>query len=199
MLLNRNFSLVFILCILAPCLFAQTIVLTLDEAINLVKKNNPTISINKINEEIARMQVYKANVGMTPNLDWNFNANSSFNYVNQQFFDGRNINRFGRAIAPNTNLALSYPIYDGGLMKTRLQILEEEANRVKISNADIEEQLVDAVIQNYYLMSRQQAAIDFLKSNMNYYNERLKITSERWNLGKGSKLDYLQSQNDYNT
>lgn len=186
------------LIILSFTMQAQS-VLTLKEAIALGLKNNDNIAISKLNENIDNMQVYKANVGWTPRLDWNLNFNGSVNNVNQEFFDGRNINRFGRTISPNTNVTVNYPLYDGGRMKTQLQLLMEAGKRTNIMTKSIAEQVEDNIIITYFAISRQQATLTFLNSLIKYYQERQTITEQRWQIGRGSKLDYLQSQNDLNT
>jgi outer membrane protein len=173
--------------------------LTLEEAIQLAKSNNPSISIIQMEEKIAKMQVYKANVGMVPRLDWNANIGSALNYVNQEFISGSTINRLGRSFAPNTNLSTNYTLYDGNSMKTRLDILDQQGQRASILTKNAEELLTNEVVNIFYQIARQKEGLKFLNSVTKYYNERLSITEQRWQLGRGSKLDYLQSQNDYNT
>ncbi|HMP29110.1 MAG TPA: TolC family protein [Saprospiraceae bacterium] len=173
--------------------------LTLEQALQTAKTNNPAITINQIEEQIAKMQVYKANVGMVPRVDWNTSVGSAFNYVNQEFISGATINRFGRNFAPNTNLSVNYTLFDGNSMKTRLEILDQQSQRSGILTKNAEEVLTNEVINNFYQIARQKEGLRFLNSVVKYYQERLSITEQRWQIGRGSKLDYLQSQNDYNT
>ena len=51
----------------------------------------------------------------------------------------------------------------------------------------------------YYSIVRQKYVLEYLQNSLKYYRERLTITEERWKVGGGSKLDYLQSQNDLNS
>lgn len=195
--MKQLFKTLFII-ILSYTMQAQTI-LTLKEAIALGIQNNDNIAISKLNEDLDNMQVYKANVGMAPRLDWNLNFNGSANNVNQEFFDGRNINRFGRTLSPNTNVILNYPLYDGGRMKTQLQLLREAGKRTNIITKSIAEQVEDDITITYFAISRQKATLTFLNSLIKYYQERKTITEQRWQIGRGSKLDFLQSQNDLNS
>lgn len=195
--MKQLFNTLFLLIL--TCTMQAQSVLTLSEAIAIGLKNNNNIAISKLNEDLDNMQVYKANVGMTPRIDWNVNLNSSFNNVNQQFFDGRNINRFGRSIAPNTNVVLNYPLYDGGRMRTQLELLREAGKRTGIMTQSILEQVEDDITITYFAISRQKATLEFLNSLIKFYQERQTITEQRWQIGRGSKLDYLQSQNDLNT
>jgi outer membrane protein len=195
--MRHNYIYIFLL-ILNFSLQAQD-VFPLAKAIDLAVSQNPQIQVAEMNTTLAGMQVYKANVGMTPRLDWNTNVNSSFSNVNLLFFDDRSINRFGRTFGPNTNLALSYNLYDGHRMKNQLKVLEKQADLTKINVQDLKDNIANEVTIAYYNIARQKQTIEYLDKIIKYYEERLKITEERWNVGRGSKLDFLQSQNDHNT
>ncbi len=188
-----------LLLLFGSCIFAfGQAVLTLQEAITLAKKANDGLEISRMTAALDQMQVYKGNAGMTPRVDWNVNLGSSFNNVNQSFFDGRNINRFGRSVAPNTNVALSWTLFDGSRGKTRYSILQAQSDKSLLSVKDTEDLLEYQVSVAYYSMAKQKDAISYLQTIIKYYEERVKITQERWQIGRGSKLDYLQSQNDLN-
>lgn len=173
-------------------------VLTLQQALQLAKQNNLDIAIQNLNAESTNMQVYKANAGLIPTVDLNLNAGGNLNQVNLAFIDGRSINTLGQSVNPNTNVSLNWTIYNGGKMQTRYNILQSQSQLANIQNKAIEDMVVFNVSQAYVNLVRQKATISYLKTTINYYDERLKITEQRWNIGRGSKLDYLQSQNDYN-
>jgi outer membrane protein len=174
-------------------------VLTLDEAIKIALANSNDIALSKMNADAAAMQVYKANAGLTPRVDWNANTASSLNNVHQTFFDGRNVSRFGRAISPNTNVALSWTLYDGKKMQNKYELLGKQAELAKTAIQATEEDVKEMVMRQYYDIARQKETIAFTNNAMKYYTDRLNITEQRWQLGRGSKLDFLQSQNDVNT
>ena len=173
-------------------------ILTLQEATSMALKANDNLEISRLGANLDEMQVYKANAGYSPRLDWNVNMGSSFNNVNQEFLDGRKINRFGRAFSPNTNLALSWNIFDGNRKQTRYNILMALSDRSKLSIKEMEDFLVYQVANAYYSMAKQKETITYLQTVIKFYAERVKITEERWQIGRGSKLDFLQSQNDLN-
>lgn len=170
--------------------------LTLPEAIAIALEKNDELQIGALTSEIAKAQVYKANVGMTPRVDWNANIGGSVNNVNQAFFDGRQINRVGRAFNPNTNLTLNWTFYDGGRMKSMYKSLEGQQKIVDLQNQSMIEQITAQVKSQYLSIARQKALVEFLNKNIKNYNERYQIASQRWELGKIAKPDVLQSQND---
>lgn len=173
-------------------------VLTLKQSIQIAKQNNLDIAVQYLTAQSVDMQVYKANAGLVPTVDLNVNAGGNLNQVSLAFIDGRSINTLGQSVNPNTNVSLNWTIYNGGKMQTRYNILQSQSQLANIQNKAIEDMVVFNVSQAYVNLVRQKATINYLKTTINYYDERLKITEQRWNIGRGSKLDYLQSQNDYN-
>lgn len=173
-------------------------VLPLENAINIALEQNYGIRIAEMENDAVRMQIYPANAGMGPVIDWNVNYSMTGNNVNQKFISGEGVNRFGRSFNPNTNVTLGLNLYDGGRRKAtfdRLGLLSELSElegKVVIQNT-----IVD-VMQTYYDIVRQKRTVDFLETVIQYYDERLKITEERWMVGRGSKLDFLQSKTDSN-
>jgi outer membrane protein len=173
--------------------------LKLDEAQNIALENNWGLKVSEKQIEAFENQVYKGNAGMTPIIDWNTNFGTVFNQVNQQFVDGRNINRFGRAFSPNTNVALNWTLYDGRRMNAVLERLKSQGQQSRVQNNLLIQNTIASVTQAYYDIQRFQQTLNFLKIIIDYYEERLKITEERWQIGRGSKLDFLQSKTDLST
>ncbi|MBK7008293.1 MAG: TolC family protein [Saprospiraceae bacterium] len=174
-------------------------VLTLEEAKKAAQNSNLDIAAAAMEAAAASMQVYRANAGLGPRVDWNFNTNGSFNKVNLEFIDGRTLDRYGRSFAPGSNISLSWTLYDGGRMQNRYEILKKQNELSAVTSQQTTEELLRMVTELYYTMARQKYVLDYLKKGVKYYEERLTITEERWKVGRGSKLDYLQSQNDLNT
>jgi outer membrane protein len=174
-------------------------ILSLSRAIDLAKGNNLSISLAQKSEDIADAQIYKAAVGNTPRIDWNVNINGGGNYLNQEFVDGRLIDRTAVNFAPNTNIVANYTLYDGGSMAARYKILQQQGQQSKTMTAMTTEDIENQVILAYHNIARQKESIAFQRAILKYYEERKTITNERWTSGKVAKLDYLQAQNDYNS
>ena len=174
-------------------------VLTLEEAKKSALNSNLEIAAAAMEAAAANMQVYRANAGLGPRVDWNLNTNGSYNKVNLEFIDGRTLDRYGRSFAPGSNISLSWTLYDGGRMQNRYEILKKQNELSAVTAQQTTEELLRMVTELYYTMARQKYVLDYLKKGVKYYEERLTITEERWKVGRGSKLDYLQSQNDLNT
>lgn len=174
-------------------------VLSLADALQLAQSSNLDIQAANLEAQSAAMQVYRANAGLTPRVDLNFNSNGAFNKVNLEFIDGRTLDRYGRSFAPGTNVSLNWTLYDGNRMQNRYEILKKQSEFSGIAAKQTGEEMLRMVTELYYSIARQKYVLDYLKSGVKYYQERLTITEERWKVGRGSKLDFLQSQNDLNS
>ena len=178
--------------------FGQAI-FTLRDAQNLALENNFGVKVSEKQIELSQNQIFKGNAGMSPIIDWNTSFGTVFNQVHQNFVDGRVINRFGRSITPTTNLALTYTLYDGRRMQTIMERLKTQGQQSKVQNQLVIQNTLNQVMQVYYDIQRLQSTQEYLNEIIKYYEERLKITEERWQIGRGSKLDFLQSKADLST
>jgi outer membrane protein len=170
--------------------------LTLDSAIVVALRQSYGIEIAKMQEKVADIQVFKGNAGMMPRVDWNTNIGTALNQVNQRFTDGRAIDRFGYTLAPVTNFAFSWTLYDGNRMYAVMDRLKSQSQATQVQTKVLMENTIITVMRAYYEVMRQKQTVKYLETVIKYYNERLKLTEERWQVGKGSKLDFLQSKTD---
>jgi outer membrane protein TolC len=190
--------LVIILVFLEIQIKAQN-VLKLEEAQSIALEKNWGIKVTEKQIEAVDNQIFRGNAGMTPTLDWNASFFNVFNQLNQRFFDGREIDRFGVSITPVTNLSLSWVLYDGRRMNAIMERLITNGQQSRVQSQFVIQNTLSNVMQVYYDIQRLQQSREFLKIIIKYYEERLKITEERWQIGRGSKLDFLQSKTDIST
>lgn len=174
-------------------------ILTLENAVGTALEKSYDIKVAKMQQDVAEMQVFKGNAGMLPRVDLNANVGSAFNEVSQKLSNGSEINRFGTSLAPTTNLAMSWVLYDGKRMYATLDRLKGQGQLSQLQTRQMMENTVASVMQAYYEVMRQKQTVAFLQTIIKYYEERLTITQQRWEFGKGSKLDYLQSKTELNT
>jgi len=170
--------------------------LYLDNAVEVALGNNYGIRVAQRQVDLANNRIFKGNAGMTPILDWNTSVNSTFNQVQQNFIDGRVINRFGTSASPNTALALQYTLYNGGRMNAVFDRLKSLGQLSEIQRQLVLQNTVSSVMEAYYNIQRLQSTLAFIDQIIRYYEERQTLTEERWQIGRGSKLDFLQSKAD---
>lgn len=190
-------SLLFILSLIYQLLPAQS-VLTLEEAVTIALAENYGIQITKLEQIAVQAQVYKSNAGMGPTVDWNVNFSMTGNNVNQQFIDDRKVSRFGRSFNPNTNLTLGLTLFDGGRMEAIYDRLGKLSEFSELQGKLIIQNTILDVMTTYYDLIRHQETVAYLNTIIKNYEERVQITEERWHVGRGSKIDYLQSMTDLN-
>jgi outer membrane protein len=178
--------------------FAQEVI-SLPMAISEALENNYNIQIAQQQVDAAENQIYKGNAGMTPIINWNTDVTGNVSQVNQVFLDDRKINRLGQSFAPRTSLGLNWTLYDGRRMQARYARLESVGQQSQLEKKLVIQNAISNVMQAYYEILRQKKSVEYLTTIIGYYNERLKITEERWQIGRGSKLDFLQSKADLNS
>ncbi|MDZ7933402.1 MAG: TolC family protein [Emticicia sp.] len=188
----------FIFIFILPAVLQAQEILTLENAVGAALEKSYDIKVAKMQQDVAEMQVFKGNAGMLPRVDLNANLGSAFNEVSQRLSNGTDINRFGSSIAPTTNVAMSWVLYDGKRMYATLDRLKGQGQLSQVQTRQMMENTVVNIMQAYYEVMRQKQTVAFLQTIIKYYEERLTITQQRWEFGKGSKLDYLQSRTELN-
>lgn len=177
--------------------FSQEIeTLSLEKAIEIALEKNYGIQLAKQQVDVVEYQIYKGNAGLTPTVDWNVNVGGSLNQVNQKLSNGTEINRLGQGTTPNSNVSLAWTLYDGRRMQTNYELLKSRSQLEVAQSKLTIQNTVEAVMQTYYEILRQKKSVEFLQTIIRYYDERLNLTQQRWEIGRGSKLDYLQSKTD---
>mgnify|MGYP002624627399 CR=1 FL=1 len=186
------------LLLIPICLFGQES-LSLPEAIEIALEKNYGIQVARLEQQAVDAQVYKANAGMGPFVNWDAGFIAEGNNVNQNFLDGRIVSRFGRSWAPNTSINLGWSLYDGGRMQATYEKLGELSQYSRLEGKLLLQNTITQVMEAYYEVVKQKERVIFLNTIIKYYEERLQITEERWQVGRGSKLDFIQSKTDLNT
>ena len=187
-----------LLSLFFPIFLSAQAVLSMEEAIRIALQENYGIQIAQLEQSGAQAQVYKANAGFGPLIDWNAGVNLGVSNVNQTFLDGRNVSRFGRTLGPNTNISLDWTLYDGGRMQATYEKLGALNELSQLERQLVIQNTTAQIMEAYYLVVLQKERLEYLNTVIEYYQERLKITEERWQVGEGSKIDYLQSKTDLN-
>ncbi len=184
--------------ILFPFLANAQGILTLEDAVSIALEKSYDIKVAKMQQEVADIQVFRGNAGMMPKVDLNANLGTALNGVNQKLSNGTEINRLGSSLTPTSNVAMSWTLYDGKRMYATLDRLKGQSQLSQLQSRQMMENAVVGIMQAYYEVMRQKQTVAFLETVIKYYEERLTITQQRWEFGKGSKLDFLQSKTELN-
>lgn len=174
--------------------------LTLKDAISIALANNYDIRLVNNEVAIAKNNVNLGNAGILPVAAGNFSTGGNRQNTVQTQSTGTQRVTNG---AVSTNMAygvgLDWTIFDGFRMFAnydRLKALEQQGQ------VNLKAQLLTSiadVINAYYNIVKQQQLVIAADSALDISNLRLNIANNKLKLGRGSKLDVLSAQVDYNT
>jgi outer membrane protein TolC len=173
--------------------------LTLQDALGIALKNNYNILIAKNTAEIARNDNTAGNAGMLPSVEADASANKTVNDLNQEYTDGRTVDKNGVNITTSTaGVTLNWTLFDGLAMFATKNKLEELAAQGEINFKIQLETTVQNVITAYFDVAQRQILIDAIAINIAIDSERVALAQARLDAGSGARLELLQAKVDLN-
>ena len=174
--------------------------LSLQEAITIALQNNYDIKINKNQVDIAKNNANIGNAGMLPNLTGSYTNGGSIQNTRQTPATGPDRVITGAKSTNNSYGAdLNWTIFDGFSMFANYDRLKELQKQGELTARLTILTTVADVITAYYDIVRQQQLVIAADSAMDVSVLRTNIAKTKLQLGRGSKLDVLTAQVDYNT
>lgn len=176
-------------------------ILSHEEAIKISLENTYSIKIAKSNQKIAENNNSAGNAGMLPTVAGNINKNYSINGLTLQPFDVT-FPTIERSNVLNNNggagVNAIWTLYDGlGMFVARDRLRELQKTTVTQLESTIENSIAQ-VSNAYYDIIRQSRRVKNLKQGLDISNDRLKLSRDRYEVGQGSKVDFLSAQVDFN-
>jgi len=174
--------------------------LSLQEAITVALQNNYDIKISKNQTDIAKNNANIGNAGMLPNLTGSYTNGGSIQNTRQTPATGPDRVITGAKSTNNSYGAdLNWTIFDGFSMFANYDRLKELQKQGELNARLTILTTVADVITAYYDIVRQQQLVIAADSAMDVSVLRTTIAKTKLQLGRGSKLDVLTAQVDYNT
>lgn len=174
--------------------------LSLQDAISLALQNNYDIKLINNAVAIAKNNVNLGNAGILPVAAGTFSTGgSSQNTVQTQASGTERVTDGARSTNMAYGVGLDWTVFDGFRMFAsydRLKALEQQGQ--VNAKAQILTTISD-VVTAYYNIAKQQQLVVASDSALDISNLRLKIANNKLEIGRGSKLDVLTAQVDYNT
>lgn len=173
--------------------------MTLQDAVAIGLKNNYDILMAKNEESAAALNYQYAYGAFLPTLDASASKTWSTVNVNQKYSNGSAVER-SRSRSNNTALSadLNWTLFDGLRVfatKDKLNAIKEEGQLL------VKDQVVNSVsqiIQAYYAVVQAKQQLESIAEQMSISQERVKIATNKFESGLGSKIDLLQAQVDLN-
>jgi len=174
--------------------------LSLQDAITIALANNYDIKLVNNDATIANNNVNLGNAGLLPAAVGTFSTGGNRQNTVQTQSTGTERVTNG-AVSSNMayGVGLDWTIFDGFKMFAnydRLKALQQQGQ------VNLKAQIlttVSDVINAYYNIVKQQQLVTAADSALDISNLRLTIANNKLQLGRGSKLDVLSAQVDYNT
>lgn len=195
---KQFYTLYILIFVLGHAALAQT-TLTVEDAIKTGLEKNYNVMIAKNNQEIARAQNNFGAAGMSPSVTVNGNLNLSSLNSYQEFNTGVTQERNG-AQANQTGASVNafWTVFDGLRMFAIKKRLDANEQLSAIYLKQQMENTIYDIVASYYDIVRINELIKAAKQNLDIYEERLKISKLRLEIGSDSKVEVLLSQSDYN-
>ena len=174
--------------------------LLLEDAFVIGLENNYAIQISGYDRDIAINNYRLGNAGFLPDIFLTGSRNYSNQSVSQVFITGDQIERSGaKSNNWNASANIDWVLFDG-LKMFRTHKRLSELRDVGIINERIQvENTVQDIILNYYLTAIETSSLAVLDSNLRLSRERVDIAKSKYEVGKGTKAEYLTAQVDYNS
>jgi outer membrane protein len=178
--------------------FAQ--LLKLEDAVNIALKNSLDIQLLKNNQSIADINNYIGVAGGLPTVTANASDQEQVTNVDQKLNTGTVIHR-NAAVGNNfnSNVTAGMLLYNGSrVVATKKRLEELEAQSAQYVNAQVQN-LMAAVMTNYFDVVRQQSYLKTLGQSLEVAQKRLDIVKTQQMVGMANNADLYQSQLDLNT
>ena len=174
--------------------------LTVEDAVSIALENNFQIKIATNDLKIDETSISPGFAGMLPNVDGVVNNNNNIQNITQTRLDGTQVS-MDNAKSNNLNygVELNWTIFDGLRMFARYDQLQEVQ---KLGEAELQQAIlgtVSDVLITYFDLVQQKQQLNALDSTLVISEQRVELANNRFNIGKASKLEFLNAQVDQNT
>lgn len=174
--------------------------LTVEDAVSIALENNFQIKIATNDLKIDETSISPGFAGMLPNVNGVVNNNNNIQNITQTRLDGTQVS-MDNAKSNNLNygVELNWTIFDGLRMFARYDQLQEVK---KLGEAELQQAIlgtVSDVLITYFDLVQQKQQLNALDSTLVISEQRVELANNRFNIGKASKLEFLNAQVDQNT
>lgn len=179
--------------------FAQTTILTVDEAVKLAIEKNFDVEIERNAQQIGVINNNWGVAGLWPNITVNASTGLAKNNLEQQLANGTTIKRNGANLRNlNAGFAVSWRLFDGMRMFAAKKRLEELEKMGELNFRSMVNTTVFNIIGAYYQIVQLNQQRTALKETIKFFEERKLIAESRFTIGTAPKTDFLQAQVDLN-
>ena len=165
-------------------------VLTLDEAINLARRNNPVFLSQASNRRTADAAVRSARGALLPSADASFGTR--YQQGGQQVFNGLSFSNSSDAVQSSYGLNLNYRVNTATFVTPKAAVANREAVDADITGSS--EQLRAAETQQSLTVLQAQARAALQDTLVNTAESQLELAKAKLAVGMGTSLDIRRAE-----
>ena len=173
------------LALIAPQAVAQTTTLTLDQAVQLARRNNPAFQATVNSRRAADLNVKAAYAQLIPRLD--AQASGRFTEGGQQFVNGIPISNSSDILQSNYGLGVSYTVNSAVLFAPKLYSAQRDAAEADVVGA--QEIMRATITQQYLAVLRAQSNAALQDTLVATAQGQLDLATARQSVGAATILD----------
>jgi len=177
-----------VLCLATPVHAEPTE--TLGDAIALAYQTNPTLQAARAQQRATDEGYVQARAGFRPTLTGTFGITRDQNQGNLQLF-GTPPQLTNTA---SGSVVVEQPIYSGGRVATAVDAAKADVLAGRQGLRETEIQVLDAVIQAYVNVRRDQEQLAIAEDNVSVLKRQLEETNARFDVGEVTRTDVAQAQ-----
>ncbi|MDN5215417.1 TolC family protein [Fulvivirgaceae bacterium BMA12] len=200
--MSKKLRIFCLIVFLIPCLKAQEI-LSLKDAVAIGLENNFDIKIAEKDQQINSNNNSLGNAGFLPTVDLSVDKTFQTQDVELEIQGSEgtfDVNRDGaKSDRFNAGANFNWTIFDGFAMFIARDRLVELESQGLLKKKVTVENTIAAIYNTYYQIVFEQDRLAVLNETLEISEARRAFAKSRYEVGKGSKLNYLTAQVDYNT
>ena len=176
------------------------IIYDVESAIATGLENNYSIIVARNREAIADNNFTRGNAGFMPSLDFTSRYSGTINTTEQRLAaGGENVSAGIHNSTATAGVSLGWSIFRGFSVQTTYKKLGELRNLGELNTQLAVENLIARIVAEYNYQIQQRRLYKNLEFALSLSRERVRIDEERYLIGAGSKLQYLQSKVYFNS
>lgn len=199
--MNLRYFFIFLGLILTTLTLKSQNNLSLEKAIQIGIENQYQIKIAQSQIEIAKNNNSLGNIGLLPTISSTTNQTNAISNINQSFFNNLRPPLIQSGVLNhnlNSGINLNFSFYAGKgfyYLKNQFKLLE---NLGVNQSESVVEGFISTISRVYFEVIREELRLLNFKKGLEISTDRLKLAKDRYEVGQGSKVDYLSAQVDYN-
>lgn len=171
----------------------------LEKCIATGMENNYSIILSRNREEVNANNFTRGNAGFLPSLDFSSRYGGTINTTEQRLTDGtENVTKGIHNTSATAGVGLDWTIFRGFSVQTTYKKLGEIQAIGELNTQLTIENLIGRIAFEYAYLVQQKRLYKNLEFAVSLSKERVRIDEERYLIGAGSKLQFLQSKVYFN-